>query len=103
MFRALFAEGAFSAAFIPMFNRKVAEKGELAAGIAFAEAALSVLFPILAVLTVVMLFAFGPRHPRVFDEEVPLDPARRWLALFALIMFALCFTPAPIELIDLVR
>src|SRR3546814_6624356 len=27
MFRALFAEGAFSAAFIPMFNRKVAEEG----------------------------------------------------------------------------
>ena len=26
MFRALFAEGAFSAAFIPMFNRKVADK-----------------------------------------------------------------------------
>src|SRR3546814_14445371 len=26
MFRALFAEGAFSAAFIPMFNRKVAEE-----------------------------------------------------------------------------
>lgn len=55
------------------------------------------------VLTVVMLFVFGPRHPRVFDEDVPLDPARRWLALFALVMFALCFTPAPIELIDLVR
>ena len=27
MFRALFAEGAFSAAFIPMFNRRVAEQG----------------------------------------------------------------------------
>ena len=26
MFRALFAEGAFSAAFIPMFNRKVGDK-----------------------------------------------------------------------------
>ncbi len=32
MFRALFAEGAFSAAFIPMFNRKVAEGGGPAAG-----------------------------------------------------------------------
>jgi hypothetical protein len=54
------------------------------------------------VLTVVMLFAFGPRHPRVFDEEIPLDRGRMWLALFALIMFALCFTPAPLELKDLV-
>ena len=43
MFRAFFAEGAFSAAFIPMFNRKVAEGGEVSAGLAFAERALAVL------------------------------------------------------------
>ena len=49
------------------------------------------------VLTVVMLLAFGPRHPRTFDEEVPLDSGRLWLAFFALVMFVLCFTPAPIE------
>jgi membrane-associated protease RseP (regulator of RpoE activity) len=49
------------------------------------------------VLTVGMLVAFGPRHPRTVDEDVPLDPARKWLAVFALVMFALCFTPAPIE------
>ena len=51
MFRALFAEGAFSAAFIPMFNRKVADKDGpgLPAGIAFAEDALSVLLPSLVV------------------------------------------------------
>src|SRR4051794_30176890 len=30
------------------------------------------------VLTVVMLFGFGPRHPKVYDEEVPLDATRRW-------------------------
>jgi putative peptidoglycan lipid II flippase len=60
MFRALFAEGAFSAAFIPMFNRKVGEKGELSAGIAFAEAALAVLLPILAVMTIAMLIAAWP-------------------------------------------
>ena len=60
MFRARFAEGAFSAAFIPMFNRKVGEKGELGAGIEFAEAALAVLFPILSVLTIIMLIAAWP-------------------------------------------
>jgi hypothetical protein len=49
-----------------------------------------------------MLFAFGPRHPRVWDEDVPLDHVRLWLAVFALIMFILCFTPAPLELRDLV-
>ena len=30
-----------------------------------------------------MLFVFGPRHPRVFDEEVPLDRTRLVLAAFA--------------------
>jgi putative peptidoglycan lipid II flippase len=37
MFRALFAEGAFSAAFIPMFNRKVGEANDVHAGLRFAE------------------------------------------------------------------
>ncbi|HEU4967793.1 murein biosynthesis integral membrane protein MurJ [Sphingomonas sp.] len=60
MFRALFAEGAFSAAFIPMFNRKVGESGELGAGLRFAERALAVLFPVLAVFTVLMLVAAWP-------------------------------------------
>ena len=60
MFRAFFAEGAFTAAFIPMFNRKVGEEGELAAGLHFAERALAVLFPILAVFTVAMIAAAWP-------------------------------------------
>jgi membrane-associated protease RseP (regulator of RpoE activity) len=49
------------------------------------------------VLTVGMLLVFGPRHPRVFDEDTPLDTSRMWLAAFALLMFILCFTPAPIQ------
>ena len=49
------------------------------------------------ILTIGMLIAFGPRHPRTFDEQIPLDTGRLWLAGFALLMFALCFTPAPIQ------
>ena len=44
-----------------------------------------------------MLVAFGVRHPPVLDEDAPLDPARRVLAVVAAIIFALCFTPAPIQ------
>ena len=61
MFRALFAEGAFSAAFIPMFNKKVADKEGrgLPAGVEFAEDALSVLLPALIVMTLLLeLFAW---------------------------------------------
>ena len=62
MFRALFAEGAFSAAFIPMFNRKVADPDGrgLPDGIAFAQDALSVLLPVLIVMTLVMELAAWP-------------------------------------------
>jgi membrane-associated protease RseP (regulator of RpoE activity) len=55
------------------------------------------------VLMVVMLFAFGPAHPRIPDEHVPLDRVRLWLALFALVMFVVCFTPAPVEPLDLLE
>src|SRR5204862_449302 len=62
MFRALFAEGAFSAAFIPMFNRKVAdpEGRGLSDGVTFAEDALSVLLPVLIVMTIIMEIAAWP-------------------------------------------
>ncbi|UAK24222.1 murein biosynthesis integral membrane protein MurJ [Sphingomonas nostoxanthinifaciens] len=60
MFRALFAEGAFSAAFIPMFNRKVAEEGGTAAAIDFAERTLALLLPVLLVFTVAMIVAAWP-------------------------------------------
>src|ERR1700754_219418 len=60
MFRAFFAEGAFSAAFIPMFNRKVQGEGGKAGAIDFAARALAVLLPVLIVFTVAMLVAAWP-------------------------------------------
>ncbi|QIK77662.1 murein biosynthesis integral membrane protein MurJ [Sphingomonas piscis] len=61
MFRAFFAEGAFSSAFIPMFNRKLAEaKGDRTPAFEFAERSLSVLFAFLTVMTAVMLIAAWP-------------------------------------------
>ena len=52
-------------------------------------------------MLVVMMFVFGPRHPRVFDEDVPLDRRRLLLAAFAVVMFVLCFTPVPITMSEL--
>ena len=54
-------------------------------------------------LMLVMLIAFGPRHPRTADEHIPLDRTRVVLAIVALVMFIVCFTPAPIQPIDLIR
>jgi membrane-associated protease RseP (regulator of RpoE activity) len=52
-----------------------------------------------AVILIIMLIVVGPRHPRTFDEDVPLDRRRRLLAAFAVFMFAVCFTPVPIEIL----
>ena len=59
-FRALFAEGAFSAAFIPMVNRKVGEADDVHAGLRFAEQTLAVLLPVLVLFTIIMLIAAWP-------------------------------------------
>jgi len=61
LFRALFAEGAFAAAFVPMFSRALGpEPGDRPAARAFAEAVLAVLLPLLIAFTVVMVVFAGP-------------------------------------------
>ena len=48
-------------------------------------------------MMLVMLVLLGPRHPRVLYEHEELASGRRLVAVFALIMFILCFTPVPID------
>jgi membrane-associated protease RseP (regulator of RpoE activity) len=52
---------------------------------------------VMTLMLVVMLFTLGPRHPRVLAENEPLGAGRIALALFALVMLVLCFTPVPID------
>ena len=54
------------------------------------------------ILLLVMLVMFGPKHPRVFDEDVPLDRTRVLLALIGVAIFVVCFTPAPIRPMELI-
>jgi putative peptidoglycan lipid II flippase len=61
LFRALFAEGAFASAFVPMFNRQVgADGGRIDGARRFAEDVLSVLLPVLLLFTVVMVAGAAP-------------------------------------------
>lgn len=66
LFRALFAEGAFAAVFVPLFNKKMteAEREEVELGMVvarkFASQVLSVLFPFLVIFTIIMMLAAGP-------------------------------------------
>jgi membrane-associated protease RseP (regulator of RpoE activity) len=54
-------------------------------------------------LAIALLSIFGWRHPPTWDDHVPLDRTRLLLAFVALVVFVLCFTPAPIEPLDLIR
>jgi hypothetical protein len=53
----------------------------------------------MAMMMIVMALVLGLHHPRVFDESTPLGPTRQLVAVVALVMFALCFTPVPIQII----
>ena len=52
----------------------------------------------MTVMMVVMAIFLGVRHPRMVDEDSPLDTKRKWLAAVALIIFVICFIPVPIEI-----
>ena len=49
------------------------------------------------ILMLIMLLTIGPRHPRTIDHHIPLDPTRKLIAIGALIMFVICYTPAPVS------
>jgi membrane-associated protease RseP (regulator of RpoE activity) len=53
----------------------------------------------MALMMIVMAFYFGFRHPRVVNEAITLTPARQVVAVAALLIFVLCFTPVPIQIL----
>jgi len=44
-----------------------------------------------------LLTFLGLKHPRIFDEEVPLSPRRKFLGYLMVLIFILSFIPAPIK------
>ena len=62
----------------------------------------SVSWMVMAVVMLAMVFVLGPRHPRVLNEVEPLGGERYAIAVFALVMLILCFTPVPAQWQDLV-
>jgi len=47
----------------------------------------------------IIALVMGVRHPRMWDEDRPLDPRRRLVAWIAFLIFLLCFMPQPIALV----
>jgi membrane-associated protease RseP (regulator of RpoE activity) len=65
--------------------------------VAIAMCFISLSWLLMTLVMVVMLVLLGPRHPRVRDEYEPLGRGRVAVAIAALVIFILCFTPAPID------
>jgi len=90
VFRRLFAEGAFSAAFVPMFSKRLhgdsAEGGGIEAARSFSDDVLSVFLPVLIGLTALLEIAM-PGVIWLLSEK-PVDPAEfDYSVAFARIMF----------------
>ena len=54
-----------------------------------------------AIILAVLVYYFGPHHPPVADELLPLNRGRRLLGVLAVLMFVVCFTPTPIDILGL--
>lgn len=54
----------------------------------------------------VLIGFIGLKHPRILDEDIPISPGRRWIALALIVIFILSFVPDPVQsftLLDLLR
>lgn len=51
----------------------------------------------ITIMLLVMAFTLGVGHPQIIDEATPLDRRRQLVALGALVIFILSFTPVPID------
>jgi len=59
----------------------------------------SMSWAVLTIMMLVMMLLFGTRHPTVWNEYDGLDRKRIAVFVFAIVMLALCFTSAPVELV----
>lgn len=99
VFRRLFAEGAFSAAFVPMFSKRLHGEGGLESARSFSNDVLSVFLPVLIALAavieiampgVIWLLADKPVDPGSFDMAV--DFARIMFPYIVLVSLVTLFT-----------
>ena len=99
VFRRMFAEGAFSAAFVPMFSKRLHGDGGIEEARSFSNDVLSVFLPVLIAVCAVMMLAMplvirllgdGDSSPAEFAMEV--DFARIMFPYIALVSMVTLFT-----------
>lgn len=58
---------------------------------------LGIFYPAWIFFAFLIIFILGSRHPPPLNDMVPLDAKRKWIAIIALTIFILSFTPIPIS------
>jgi membrane-associated protease RseP (regulator of RpoE activity) len=53
----------------------------------------------MTIMMLAMLLFLGQRHPPVMNEYEPLGQGRKAVAIFAVVMFVVCFMPVPIDVL----
>lgn len=81
IFRRLFAEGAFAQAFVPLFNRRMKEDGELSDARRFAEEVLAFLIPVLIVFSAVAIMVMPWIMGLFASDALAADESRFGLAV----------------------
>ena len=81
IFRRLFAEGAFASAFVPLFNRRMKEGGDISESRAFAEEVLAFLIPVLIVFGAIAIIAMPWIAGLFANEGIEKDPELMDLAV----------------------
>lgn len=54
----------------------------------------------------ILIGFIGLKHPRIWDEDVPISVGRRWIAYLVILIFIFSFIPDPVKggsLLDMVR
>ncbi len=99
VFRRLFAEGAFSAAFVPMFSKRLHGEGGLDDARSFSDDVLSVFLPVLIALCAVMMLAMplvirllGDGDATPVDFALEVDFARIMFPYIVLVSLVTLFT-----------
>lgn len=82
IFRRLFAEGAFASAFVPLFNRRMKDDGDLGEAQSFATAVLSVLLPMLIVFGAIAMICMPWVVAYFATEGLAQDPTDYSIAVF---------------------
>jgi membrane-associated protease RseP (regulator of RpoE activity) len=81
------------------FGRKARYVSMATLGVMLLLTAWSLSWISMAIMMAAMAFFLGFGHPHVIDEHEPLDPKRTLVAILALLIFIVCFTPVPIDVL----